>query len=69
MTEEKKKRINTEEDFIDYPKFKNSVKKLIEKYPDGVDDETIAKVLLMTEEEVNEIYLDSIEKIKNKLGV
>ena len=69
MTEEKKKRINTEEDFIDYPKFKNSVKKLIEKYPDGVEDETIAKVLLMTEEEVNEIYLDSIEKIKNKLGV
>ena len=69
MTEEKKRKINEDEDYIDYPKFKNSVKKLIEKYPDGVSDETIAKVLLMSEEEVNEIYLSSIEKIKDKLEV
>ena len=69
MIEEKKKRISEEEDFIDYPKFKNSVKKLIEKYPDGVNEETIAKVLLMSEEEVNEIYLRSIKKLQKKLDV
>lgn len=67
MTEEKKQKIKQEEDFIDCPKFKNSVKKLIEKYPDGVDDETISKVLLMSEEEIQAVYIKTIQKIKNKI--
>lgn len=69
MLEEKKHKIQNDEDFIDYPKFKNSLSKLIEKYPDGVDTETIAKVLNMTEEEVEEIYQNAILKLKNNLGV
>ena len=69
MSEEKKHRILTEEDYIDYPKFKNSLKKLIEKYPGGVDNETIAKALMMSEEEVEATYNSAIEKIKDDLGV
>lgn len=69
MLEEKKHKIQNDEDFIDYPKFKNSLSKLIEKYPDGVDTETIAKVLNMTEEEVEETYQNAILKLKNNLGV
>lgn len=69
MTDEKKHKILNDEDFIDYPKFKNSLSKLIEKYPDGVDTETIAKVLNMTEEEVEETYQNAILKLKNNLGV
>lgn len=69
MSEEKKHKILNDEDYIDYPKFKNSLKKLIEKYPGGVDNETIAKALMMTEEEVEATYQSAINKIKEDLGV
>lgn len=69
MTKEKKHKISNEEDFIDYPKFKNSLSKLIEKYPEGVDTQTIAKVLNMTEKEVEETYQSAIKKLKDNLGV
>jgi len=69
MSEEKKRKIEEDEDFIDYPKFKNSVNKLIEKYPEGIDKETIAKVLMMSEEEVDEVYASAIKKLQISLGV
>lgn len=69
MTEEKKRKILEEEDFIDYPKFKNSIKKLIEKYPEGVEDEVISKILHLPKEEVKEKYQISIEKIRKKLSL
>ena len=69
MSEEKKHKIEEDEDFIDYPKFKNSLSKLIEKYPEGVDKETIAKVLMMSEEEVEETYASAIKKLQISLGV
>jgi hypothetical protein len=69
MSEEKKLKILKEEDFIDYPKFKNSLSRLIQKYPEGVDGAIIAKVLNMTEEEVEKTYDTAIEKIKKKLGL
>lgn len=69
MSQEKTKKIKEEEDFIDYPKFKNSISKLIEKYPEGVDTETIAKVLNITPEKVEEIYDSAIKKLKDNLEV
>lgn len=69
MIDEKKLKLLEDEDFIDYPKFKNSLKKLIDKYPDGVDDETIAQALNMTGSEVEENYQSAIRKLKAKLGV
>jgi len=69
MIDEKKHRILKEENFIDYPKYKNSIEKLIEKHPDGVSDEVIAKVLNITKEEVEEIYNSAIEKIKKNAGI
>jgi len=67
VTEEKKRKIAEEEDFIDYPKFKNSLKNLIDKYPNGVENDVIAKVLMLKQEEVEKIYQKSIEKIKKTL--
>ena len=70
MTDEKLKKISEDEDFIDCPKMKNSVNKLIEKYPDGVDDEYIAKVLnLDSTEQVEEIYQSAIQKYRKALKV
>lgn len=65
MTEEEKKnRLNNEEDFIDCAKHRHSIKDIIEKNPDGVDDATIAKVLNISVEEVQKIYKSAIDKIK-----
>ena len=67
MIEEKKLRLTEEEDFIDCPKFNNSIRQLIEKNPEGVDDETIAKVLNLTAEEVEETYQNEIKKLQKSL--
>ena len=67
MIEEKKLRLTEEEDFIDCPKFNNSIRQLIEKNPEGVDDETIAKVLNLTAEEVEETYQNAIKKLQKSL--
>jgi hypothetical protein len=67
VIEEKKLRLTEEEDFIDCPKFNNSIRQLIEKNPEGVDDETIAKVLNLTAEEVEETYQNAIKKLQKSL--
>ena len=67
MIEEKKLWLTEEEDFIDCPKFNNSIRQLIEKNPEGVDDETIAKVLNLTAEEVEETYQNAIKKLQKSL--
>ena len=67
--EEKKHKLTNEEDYIDCIKFNNSIKKLIEKNPEGVDDETIAKVLNLTVEEVEQIYQSAIKKLQKSLKI
>ena len=69
MIEEKKLRLMEEEDFIDCPKFNNSIKQLIEKNPEGIDDETIAKILNMSVEEVEQTYQNAIKKLQKYLEV
>jgi hypothetical protein len=67
VIDEKKHKIIKDEDFIDCKKFKNSIKFLIEKNPEGVDDETIAKVLNISTQEVEEIYQNAIKKLQDSL--
>ena len=63
------KKIKEDEDFIYCPRLGNSLKKLMDKNPDGIDDERIAKVLLMSTEEVEVWYNSAIEKLRKSLGV
>ena len=67
MIEEKKHKIMEDEDYIDSPKFKYSLKELLEKNPDGVDNEAISKVLNMSVEEVEEVYQSAIKKLQKTL--
>lgn len=69
MIDEKKAKILQDEDFVDCPKFKNSIKKLKEKNPDGIDDKLIAEILLITPEELETLYSESLKKIRKHLGV
>lgn len=67
MIDEKKLKLTQEEDYIDCPKFNNSIKQLIDRNPDGIDDETIAKVLNMSVDEVEKAYQNAINKLKKSL--
>lgn len=67
--EDIKEFIQKDEDFIYCPRLGNSLEKLIEKNPDGVEDDRIAKVLLMTEDEVKGVFASAIQKLRNALGL
>lgn len=67
--EEVKTKIQDEEDFINYPKFSNSLKKLMAKYPDGVEDEIIAKALMIPVEEVRGRFAKYISEARKRMGV
>lgn len=60
-----KKKIMEEEDFIYCPRLGNSLRKLIEKYPDGVDDGRIQKILLLSEKELKNTYESAIKKLRD----
>lgn len=61
--------IRTNEDFIHCPRLGNSLEKLIEKNPEGVKDDRIAKVLLMSEEEVKGIFAKALVKLRAAIGI
>ena len=67
--EDIKELIRTDEDFIYCPRLGNSLSKLIDKNPDGVDDERIAKVLLLKEDEVKGLFASAIKKIRESMGI
>jgi hypothetical protein len=59
-----KKKIMEDEDFIYCPRLGNSLSKLIDKHPDGIDDERIEKVLLMTTKELEATYQSALAKLR-----
>ena len=67
--EDIKDKIYNEEDFIHCPRLGNSLKKLIEKHPNGVEDDRIAKVLLISEDEVKSIFSRAIVKLRETIGL
>lgn len=64
-----KKKIENDPDFIYCPRLGNSLKIFLEKYPEGVDDSKIAKILLVEEEDVEAIFQSAIVKIRKSMGV
>jgi DNA-binding NarL/FixJ family response regulator len=67
VTEEEKNKIKNNEDYINCPKFRFSIKELINRYPEGVSNEAIAKALNISTQEVQEIYQSAIKKIQEEL--
>ena len=62
-----KKRILEEEDYVRCPKFGNSLIRFTSKSGDGVEDSTIARLLQIPQPEVQVIYDEAIEMLKQKL--
>lgn len=67
---EMEKKVREEEDFIHSPKFGNSMKKYLAKMENPPENTTIGRLLLLSEEEVERLYQESVvilrEKILNK---
>lgn len=59
-----KHRIENEIDFVNSPRYENSLKKLMEKNPDGITEDKIAKAMLMEEKEVLDTLISAISKLK-----
>ncbi len=67
-TSEIMQKILEDEDFINSKKFGNSLANMVSKMPDdGVENSVIAKVLMLTEEQVSELYEESVEQLRKDL--
>lgn len=64
--EDIQKRINEEEDFIYCPKHGNSLSKFVLMNPDGAKDHSIARFLMISEEEVEKIYQEAVELLRKE---
>lgn len=68
-TDDAKFLIDNDEDFVYVKRFDYSLKKLLEKYPDGAPDRVIAQALMITEEDVEKTYQHIVQKLKDSLGL
>lgn len=62
MTE--KELVLTDPDFILIKRFDNSMKKLMERYPEGVPDKIIAQALGVDERRLGTMYDAIVEKLR-----
>jgi len=69
ILEEVQELIRKDKDFIYSKRFDFSLKKLLERYPEGAPTKLIAQVLLMEESEVEELVEESITLIRKKMKV
>jgi hypothetical protein len=65
--EDIKKRVKEDEDYIRSPKFSNSLAKFLAKNPDGAEDSVIARLLSMSEEEVEAIYQEAVNELREEM--
>ena len=61
------KRILEDDDYVRCPKFSNSLNKFTQKNSEGVENSTIARLLMMTEEEVEAKYQEAIAMIREEM--
>lgn len=73
-TQEAQALVETDPDFVAIKRFDYSLKKLMAKYPpdkhpDGVPTKIVAQALMITEDEVEELYESVILKLRQALKV
>lgn len=66
--EDIQKRIQDEEDYIRSPKFDNSLQKFLEKNPEGVEDNVIARLLSMPASEIDKIYQEAVQVLREEMS-
>ena len=65
---EMEKKIREEEDFIHAPKHQNSLQKFLAKTDKLLENGAIGRLLLISENEVEKIYQESIVELKREMN-
>lgn len=65
--EDLQKRVLEEEDYIRAPKFSNSLNKFLARNSDGVENATIARLLMIPEEQVEQLHGEAIEMLREEM--
>lgn len=66
---EARKLIASDPDFVYLKRANFSLKELVEKHPDGVPDRVIAAALMITEEDVEDMYQNIVLKLRKLMKV
>jgi hypothetical protein len=61
------KKILEDDDYVRCPKFSNSLNKFTQKNSEGVENSTIARLLMMTEEEVEKSYQEAVAILREAM--
>lgn len=64
---EMEKKIREDEDFIHSPRAGNSLKKFLAKMENPPENTTIGRLLLLSEEEVERLYQESVVILREKM--
>jgi hypothetical protein len=65
--DELKQKIMEDEDFIKAPKYANSLNRFLAKNERKLDNGAIGRLLLITEEEVDQLYEQSIVELRKEM--
>lgn len=65
--EDIKKKILEDPDFIKSFKYGNSLSKFLSRNQEELQNNTIARLLMLTEKEVEEIYQEAIDKLRSSM--
>jgi hypothetical protein len=65
--EDIQKRVKEEEDYIRCPKCSNSLSKFLAKNSEGVDNNIIARLLMIPEEKIEELYQEAVKKLREEM--
>lgn len=66
-TEEAIARLHTDPDFVCIKRFDYSLENLLQRFPEGAPDKTIAQALMITIEDVERLYNGVIAKLRSTL--
>jgi len=68
-TTEVRRRITDDLDFVHLKRFDYSLNKLVERYPEGCPTRLISQALMITEDDVDELYQTVVAKLRTAMGV
>lgn len=64
---ELQQKVLEEEDYVRTPKFSNSLAKFLARNSDGVENATIARLLMIPEEQVEKLHEEAIQMLREEM--
>lgn len=68
-TEEAMQRIVEDPDFVNLKRFEYSLAQVMDRWPEGAPDRTIAQALMISEDDVQALYQGVVAKLQGLLKV